>query len=93
MQCNSYFDLYCISIYLCIDLTPYCCRLGLNDLPQSVAFFSGVDVDKVLRKEPSMDCQTPSNPDGLEKGYGIGKGETLDIQKTIEMTDGSLKKV
>ena len=45
-------------------------------LLQSVAFFSAVDVDKILRKEPKMDCVTPSNPLGLEKGHGIplGKG-------------------
>ena len=42
---------------------------------QSVAFFSAVDVDKVLRKEPTMDCVTPSNPLGLEKGHGIPPGK------------------
>lgn len=26
-------------------------KMGMNDLPQSVAFFSGVDIDTVLRKE------------------------------------------
>ena len=42
--------------------------------PQSVAFFSAVDVDRVLRKEPTMDCKTPSNPLGLEKGHNIPHG-------------------
>lgn len=59
-------------------------RLGLNDLPMSVAFFSSVEVDSVLRKECKMDCKTPSNPHGLEIGYGISNGESLDIYKTIE---------
>ncbi|XP_063697937.1 DNA polymerase subunit gamma-1, mitochondrial [Culicoides brevitarsis] len=59
-------------------------KLGLKDLPQSVAFFSSVEIDKVLRKEATADCKTPSNPDGLEKGYGIPAGETLDIYQTLE---------
>lgn len=50
-------------------------RLGLNDLPQSVAFFSAVDVDRCLRKEVTMDCETPSNPTGMERRYGIPQGE------------------
>lgn len=41
---------------------------------QSVAFFSSVDIDKVLRKEVDMDCITPSNPDGLKKGHNIDEG-------------------
>lgn len=41
---------------------------------QSVAFFSAVDIDTVLRKEVSLDCKTPSNPLGLHKGQGIAPG-------------------
>ncbi|CAG9765430.1 unnamed protein product [Ceutorhynchus assimilis] len=63
-------------------------KLGLNDLPHSVAFFSSVEVDKVLRKECDNDCVTPSNPHGLHKGYGIGTGEALDIYKAIEKANG-----
>ena len=48
-------------------------QMGINDLPQSCAFFSAVDIDHVLRKEVDMDCVTPSNP---EK---IPHGESLDI--------------
>lgn len=50
-------------------------KLGLNDLPQSVAFFSEVDIDQCLRKEVTMDCKTPSNPTGMERRYGIPQGE------------------
>lgn len=39
-----------------------------------MAFFSAVDIDKVLRKEVTMDCHTPSNPLGLEKSQGIPQG-------------------
>lgn len=50
-------------------------KLGLQDLPQSVAFFSAVDIDRCLRKEVTMNCVTPSNPTGMEKKYGIPQGE------------------
>lgn len=65
-------------------------RLGMNDLPMSVAFFASVEVDKVLRKESSQDCKTPSNPYGLESAYGIPSGESLNIWQALEKSDGSL---
>ena len=49
-------------------------QMGINDLPQSCAFFSAVDIDHVLRKEVNMDCITPSH---TEK---IPHGESLDIR-------------
>lgn len=49
--------------------------LGMQDLPQSVAFFSSVDIDQCLRKEVTMDCMTPSNPTGMERRYGIPPGK------------------
>uniref|UniRef100_A0A182W543 DNA polymerase subunit gamma-1 n=1 Tax=Anopheles minimus TaxID=112268 RepID=A0A182W543_9DIPT len=58
-------------------------RVGFRDLPQSVAFFSSVEVDRVLRKEAQHDCRTPSNPHGLRTGYGIPDGESLDIYQTL----------
>lgn len=66
-------------------------KLGINDLPMSVAFFSSVEVDTVLRKDSSQDCVTPSNPHGLEKGYQIPPGESIDIWKAIEKTQGSIE--
>jgi len=51
--------------------------LGIEDLPQSCAFFSAVDIDHVLRKEVDMDCVTPSHP---EK---IPHGESLDINQLL----------
>lgn len=64
-------------------------KIGLNDLPLSVAFFTAVEVDTVLRKESQLDCKTPSNPHGLQSGYGIQPGESLDIYKAIEKAGGS----
>ncbi|KAF7988145.1 hypothetical protein HCN44_007639 [Aphidius gifuensis] len=69
----------------------YCsARIGIYDLPMSVAFFASVEVDTVLRKDAGVDCKTPSNPHGLENGYGVPPGETVDILKAIEKSGGSL---
>ncbi|KAG8887539.1 DNA-directed DNA polymerase gamma mip1 [Tulasnella sp. 332] len=57
-------------------------RLGMDDLPQSVAFFSAVDVDKVLRKEVDMPCITPSQP------VPIPPGQKLDILEVLKKTSG-----
>ncbi len=57
-------------------------KLGMDDLPQGVAFFSAVDVDNVLRKEVDMPCVTPSQP------ISIPPGESLDISKILEKTNG-----
>ncbi|KAI0713631.1 gamma DNA-directed DNA polymerase [Earliella scabrosa] len=57
-------------------------KLGMDDLPQGVAFFSAVDIDHVLRKEVDMPCVTPSQPNP------IPPGESLDIVKVLEKTNG-----
>lgn len=54
-------------------------QVGIDDLPQSCAFFSAIDIDHVLRKEVDMDCITPSHPDA------IPPGESLDIQTLLDM--------
>jgi DNA polymerase gamma 1 len=51
---------------------------GMEAIPTGVAYFSLVDVDKVLRKEPLDACVTPSQPDGLPLGEVMTIG---DIQK------------
>lgn len=56
-------------------------QMGINDLPQSCAFFSAVDIDHVLRKEVDMDCVTPSHP------TKIPHGESLDIWALIAKGD------
>ena len=71
----------------------FCSRLGMNSMPVDIAFFSGLDIDKVMRKEPTADCVTPSNPQGLCLGYGIPKGECLTIDDLIEKTGGKIDKV
>lgn len=53
-------------------------QLGIDDLPQSCAFFSAVDIDHVLRKEVDMDCVTPSHPNK------IPHGESIDIWRLLE---------
>lgn len=53
-------------------------KLGMDDLPQGVAFFSAVDIDKVLRKEVDMPCVTPSHPDAISPGESLGIAGILD---------------
>ncbi|XP_050672846.1 DNA polymerase subunit gamma-1, mitochondrial [Leptidea sinapis] len=62
-------------------------RVGIKDLPLSVAFFTSVEIDKVLRKEANLNCTTPSNPHGLDKGYNIPNGESLSIFDVLEKCD------
>lgn len=56
-------------------------QVGINDLPQSCAYFSAIDVDHVLRKEVDMDCITPSHPNA------IPPGESLDINTLLSKGD------
>ncbi|EGG00945.1 uncharacterized protein MELLADRAFT_39474, partial [Melampsora larici-populina 98AG31] len=53
-------------------------KLEMDDLPQSCAWFSAVDVDHVLRKEVDLSCVTPSNPNP------IPPGESLDIETLLK---------
>lgn len=79
-------------LFYCVDPNFQCSfihRLNLYDLPQSVAFFASVEVDRCLRKEAQMDCKTPSNPHGLTSGYGIPLGESLNITEAINKADGN----
>ena len=62
-------------------------QLGIHDLPNSVAFFSGVDLDRALRKNVRDECVTPSNPHGLSVSYGIEPGEELDIFEILKHCD------
>ncbi|KAF8331463.1 DNA polymerase family A-domain-containing protein [Cantharellus anzutake] len=59
-------------------------RLGFDNLPQGVAFFSAVDVDHILRKEVDMTCITPSNPNP------IPPGECLDIYALLKKVPDGL---
>ncbi|KAK8048507.1 DNA polymerase gamma [Apiospora phragmitis] len=52
-------------------------QVGINDLPQSCAYFSAVDIDHVLRKEVDMDCITPSH------STPIPHGESIDVSQLL----------
>ncbi|KAJ2820147.1 DNA-directed DNA polymerase gamma mip1 [Coemansia sp. 'formosensis'] len=52
-------------------------RMGIEDLPQSVAFFSAVDIDTTLRKEVDMECVTPTNPTPIPPGISHTILDTL----------------
>lgn len=71
-----------LAFLLCRCMFAY--KLGLQDLPQSVAFFSAVDIDQCLRKEVTMNCVTPSNPMGMEK-YGIPQGKQCALESPLHL--------
>jgi DNA polymerase gamma 1 len=58
-------------------------QMGINELPQSCAYFSAVDIDHVLRKEVDMDCITPSH------ASAIPHGESLDIESLLAKGDAA----
>ncbi|GAB0133320.1 DNA-directed DNA polymerase gamma mip1 [Epichloe bromicola] len=53
-------------------------QVGIDDLPQSCAYFSAIDIDHVLRKEVDMNCITPSHPTPIDPG------ESLDIHALLD---------
>lgn len=57
-------------------------QMGINDLPQSCAYFSAVDIDHVLRKEVDMDCVTPSHPNKIPHGESVTINQLLDKGST-----------
>lgn len=57
-------------------------KLEMEGLPEGVAWFAQVDLDKVLRKEVDDPCVTPSQPEG------VPSGEALDILQILEKTSG-----
>lgn len=57
-------------------------KLQMDDLPQGCAFFSQVDIDKVLRKEADDPCVTPSQP------VPIPSGKAYEIDETLQLTNG-----
>uniref|UniRef100_A0A5S6QDJ7 DNA-directed DNA polymerase n=1 Tax=Trichuris muris TaxID=70415 RepID=A0A5S6QDJ7_TRIMR len=59
-------------------------NLDLYSLPKSVAFFSQMEVDQVLRKSVESDCKTPSNPFGLTNCYSVPPGQTASIEEILE---------
>lgn len=67
-------------------------QMGINDLPQSCAYFSAVDIDHVLRKEVDMDCVTPSHPTKIQPGESLdisqllAKGEAAYLDPNIKPT-------
>merc|ERR1712050_288937 len=55
-------------------------RMGFVDLPAEIAFFSGVDIDTQMRKEPNDQVKTKSLPLGLKETYGIEDGVCLGFE-------------
>ncbi|ORX93329.1 DNA polymerase gamma [Basidiobolus meristosporus CBS 931.73] len=62
-------------------------KVGIHDLPQSVGFFSCVDIDHVLRKETDMDCVTPSNPEPIPHGHQYTIEDILEKTNNGQLGD------
>ncbi|KAF8251771.1 hypothetical protein K440DRAFT_578589 [Wilcoxina mikolae CBS 423.85] len=66
-------------------------QMGIEDLPQSCAWFSAVDIDTVLRKEVFMNCITPSHPEPIPPGESIDIQTLLskDSEATLDEAEGT----
>ncbi|OBA21261.1 hypothetical protein METBIDRAFT_78284 [Metschnikowia bicuspidata var. bicuspidata NRRL YB-4993] len=72
----------------------FCQQMGINELPQSCAFFSEVDIDFVLRKEVGLECITPSHPESIPPGesYSFHKlMQTCDVGEILGRSVGTLE--
>lgn len=69
----------------------FCEQLGINELPQSVAFFSEVDIDHVLRKEVTADCVTPSHPEAIPPGESLNIHQLLEKISSKDLDDPNLR--
>ena len=63
-------------------------KVGIDDLPLTVAFFSTVELDTVIRKDAHDEVVTPSNPEGISRQWGIEPGETLNVYEILEKSNG-----
>ncbi|CAG8808440.1 102_t:CDS:2, partial [Dentiscutata erythropus] len=59
--------------------------LGIKDLPISIAFFSAVDIDHVLRKEVTMSCKTLSHNTEIKEGICLTIHDLLKKLNTLEL--------
>ena len=65
-------------------------QMGIDDLPQSCAYFSAVDVDHVLRKEVDMDCVTPSHLSKIPHGESLNMRELLEKGSAAELDPSTI---
>lgn len=55
-----------------------------------MAFFSAVDIDHVLRKEPNMTCLTPSHEEKISEGSSCTLLDTVDALNIETNSEGCL---
>lgn len=89
---DEYADQAALAMHVTNLLTRSFCvsRLGLEDLPQSIAFFTSVEIDSILRKDAESDCKTPSNQHGFSGGYSIKAGESVDVYEAVKRAGNDL---
>ncbi|TPX33040.1 DNA-directed DNA polymerase [Synchytrium microbalum] len=62
-------------------------RVGIDDLPLNVAFFSAIDIDHCMRKEVDMDGITPSNDTPIPKGESVTIYQLVDKLAMTNLPD------
>ena len=65
--------------------------MGFTDLPAEVTFFSGVDIDTQMRKEPNDQVKTYSMPRGLAESYNIPNGECHNFENSYKLAMAEFK--
>ncbi|PRT56815.1 DNA polymerase gamma, mitochondrial [Wickerhamiella sorbophila] len=69
----------------------FCQQVGMDDIPASIAYFSLVDVDKVLRKEVDHKCITPSHPEPIDPGKAYDMTELVSLCSSLGPEDTAVK--
>jgi DNA polymerase gamma 1 len=69
---------YCLQIAHLYCWAAFIDTMNLDCIPAGMAWFSAVDVDTVLRKNPFDKQITPTQPDGVPVGYTISAGQLLE---------------
>lgn len=65
----------------------FCQQLGFDNMPASIAFFSLVDIDNILRKEADDSCITPSHPEPLAPGLALNIEDLAKICPSLGDAD------
>lgn len=65
----------------------FCQQLGFDCIPYSVAFFSAIDIDHVLRKEVNDPCITVTHPEPIPSGESLDIHQLLDKCSTLGAPD------
>ncbi|TPX41221.1 DNA-directed DNA polymerase, partial [Synchytrium endobioticum] len=78
LEQHQYLAAYALQVANIWTRAVFASRVGIDDLPLNVAFFSAVDIDHCMRKEVDMACITPSNDVTEPKGESVNVYQLID---------------